>query len=89
MAHPALTTQNEGINIDEIHAFTVQLAKDAGKMLLGAAEARMSPSHASGTDQIIEKDSAVDLVTQTDEGAYLHSPRVSAWTSAALLPKSR
>lgn len=76
MAHPAFDTQIEGIDIDEIHAFTVQLAKDAGKMLLDAAEARMSPNHASG--QIVEKDSAVDLVTQTDEGAYLHSPLVSA-----------
>ena len=76
MAHPALITRNEGINIDEIHAFTVQLAKDAGKMLLDAAEARMSPNNAPG--QIVEKDSAVDLVTQTDEGAYLHPPLVSA-----------
>lgn len=50
--------------LDRIYAFAVQLGKDAGQMLLEAAEARYN-----GPAQThIEKDSAVDIVTQTDEG---------------------
>lgn len=52
-------------DLDEIHAFAVQLAKDAGKMLLEAVDARSGKNGQSGH---VEKESAVDLVTQTDEG---------------------
>ncbi|SMQ47228.1 unnamed protein product [Zymoseptoria tritici ST99CH_3D7] len=50
--------------LDEIHAFAVQLAKDAGQMLLDAVDARMGKN---GQATHEEKESAVDLVTQTDE----------------------
>jgi myo-inositol-1(or 4)-monophosphatase len=53
--------------LDEIYAFAVNLGKEAGRMLLDAAKLRF------GTDRPeeqahVEKDNAVDLVTQTDEG---------------------
>lgn len=51
--------------LDEIHAFAVQLAKDAGQMLLAAVDARSGKTGQAGH---VEKESAVDLVTQTDEG---------------------
>ena len=53
--------------LERIYAFAVQLGKDAGQMLLEAAEARYSGS----AQTHIEKDSAVDIVTQTDEGQLL------------------
>jgi hypothetical protein len=55
--------------LDEIHAFAVQLAKDAGQMLLEAAESRTGSK--KGQSAHVEKESAVDLVTQTDEGECL------------------
>jgi myo-inositol-1(or 4)-monophosphatase len=55
--------------LDEIHAFAVQLAKDAGQMLLDAVEAR---SGKNGKAAHLEKESAVDLVTQTDEGECMN-----------------
>lgn len=54
--------------LDDIHSFAVQLAKDAGKMLLEAVDAR---SGKKGQAAHEEKESAVDLVTQTDEGQWL------------------
>lgn len=50
--------------LNEISSFAIQLAKDAGQMLLDAVEAR------SGGQKHVEKESAVDLVTQTDEGEW-------------------
>ena len=55
--------------LDRIYTFAVQLGKDAGQMLLEAAEARYSGS----AQTHIEKDSAVDIVTQTDEGQSFRS----------------
>ncbi|OQO10848.1 Protein qutG [Cryoendolithus antarcticus] len=53
-----------GLDLDEIYRFAIQLGKDAGEMLLSAANARISgTAYAVST----EKESAVDLVTQTDE----------------------
>lgn len=51
--------------LDDIHDFAVQLAKDAGRMLLQAVDARSGKTGHAGD---AEKESAVDLVTQTDEG---------------------
>lgn len=53
------------VYLDEIHSFAVQLAKDAGQMLLQAVDTRLGKQGKAGHD---EKESAVDLVTQTDEG---------------------
>lgn len=52
--------------LDAIYAFAVQLGKDAGQMLLEAAEARYDGSGVAESN--VEKESAVDIVTQTDEG---------------------
>ncbi|OQO01251.1 Protein qutG [Cryoendolithus antarcticus] len=52
------------LDLDEIYRFAIQLGKNAGDMLLSAANARINgTAHAVST----EKESAVDLVTQTDE----------------------
>lgn len=62
--------------LDEIYSFAIQLAKEAGQKLLDAVDARLGQT---GTGTItgtggggavghVEKESAVDLVTETDEG---------------------
>jgi hypothetical protein len=53
--------------LDEIYAFAVQLGKDAGKLLLEAAQSRFN-GNGQGAQEFEEKDSAVDIVTKTDEG---------------------
>ncbi|KAK0714255.1 inositol monophosphatase [Apiosordaria backusii] len=52
--------------LNEIYTFAVQLGKDAGKLLLDAAQLRYAGSQAAAL-QVEEKDSAVDIVTKTDE----------------------
>lgn len=55
--------------LDEIYTFAIQLGKDAGQMLMTAAESRFGDANAPGREQqSVEKDSSVDIVTQTDEG---------------------
>lgn len=53
--------------LEEIYAFAIQLGKDAGNLLLEAANLRMQ---GDGREEqtSVEKASSVDLVTQTDEG---------------------
>lgn len=58
-------TAEPDLDLDEIYAFAVQLGKDAGKMLMEAAQLRFDGS--SPQDALVEKDSSVDIVTQTDE----------------------
>ncbi|KAK1783214.1 qutG protein [Copromyces sp. CBS 386.78] len=58
--------------LDQIHAFAVQLGKDAGNLLMEAARSRFSSNNATHderhtTQEYAEKDSAVDIVTQTDQ----------------------
>lgn len=65
MASKILTDQD----LDEIYAFAVQLGKDAGKLLLDAARARFGGNGRS-TQEYVEKDSSVDIVTKTDEGTW-------------------
>jgi hypothetical protein len=59
------STSESDLDLDSIYAFALQLGKDAGRMLLEAAQRRMS-----GDDQLVEEEKAnsVDIVTQTDEG---------------------
>lgn len=58
-------------HLKEIYDFAVQLAKDAGRMLMDGVEARCGNDSTAGVQQEqIEKDSSVDIVTQTDEGLY-------------------
>jgi hypothetical protein len=54
--------------LDKIYAFAVGLGKQAGQMLRDAAQLRMDGgSGAIGQDEHVQKDNAVDLVTETDE----------------------
>ena len=56
-------------HLKEIYDFAVQLAKDAGRMLMDGVEARCGNDSTAGVQQEqVEKDSSVDIVTQTDEG---------------------
>lgn len=57
-------------DLDEIYAFAIHLGKSAGRMLQDAANLRMGAApnttpHASSAP--VEKENAVDLVTETDE----------------------
>ncbi|THW01038.1 inositol monophosphatase [Aureobasidium pullulans] len=62
-------TQFTPQHLKEIYDFAVQLAKDAGKMLMDGVEARCGDDTTPGAvAQVqVEKDSSVDIVTQTDE----------------------
>jgi hypothetical protein len=53
--------------LDEIYAFAVRLGKDAGEMLQGAARVRMGNFGGQEQKEHVQKESAVDLVTETDE----------------------
>lgn len=53
--------------LEEIYAFAIQLGKDAGNLLLEAANLRMQ-GDGRKEQTSVEKASSVDLVTQTDEG---------------------
>jgi myo-inositol-1(or 4)-monophosphatase len=54
--------------LDEIYAFAVQLGRQAGKMLMDAAQLRIDGGNATGEEkEHVQKENAVDLVTETDE----------------------
>ncbi|KAF7579379.1 inositol monophosphatase [Pyrenophora tritici-repentis] len=54
--------------LDEIYAFAVQLGKAAGKMLMDAAQIRIDGgSDMKQEKEHVQKENAVDLVTETDE----------------------
>ena len=50
----------------DIYAFALDVGKAAGQMLMDGIAKRCSG--AGVQDALVEKESAVDLVTQTDEG---------------------
>lgn len=64
--------------LNEIYSFAIQLAKEAGQKLLDAVDARLGRTSTTITGTTtgggggavghVEKESAVDLVTETDEG---------------------
>ena len=54
------------VDLDEVYAFAVQLGKDAGNLLMDAAKARFGGQPTE--NRFEEKESAVDIVTKTDEG---------------------
>lgn len=57
--------------LDGIYAFAIQLGKDAGRMLMNAAQSRMQGAESnSSSSQVsyVEKENSVDLVTKTDTG---------------------
>lgn len=53
--------------LDEIYAFAVDLGRKAGQLLLNGVEERIN---GGGNGPVAEKDNAVDIVTQTDEGLH-------------------
>lgn len=58
--------------LNEIYAFAVQLGKDAGDMLMAAAQRRIDGRGESSTSvSYVEKENSVDLVTKTDNGMPL------------------
>lgn len=71
--------------LGEIHAFAVQLGKDAGRMLMEAARLRTGNTAAPPQQQKehVQKENAVDLVTETDENieAYIKSQITSKYPS--------
>lgn len=69
MADP---TDDVELDLDAIYAFAVQLGKDAGAMLMAGAEARMGGGEDGSGGGFEEKESAVDIVTKTDEGVLVH-----------------
>lgn len=59
-----LPSQDE---LDEIYAFAKDLGRRAGALLMDRVEQRISGS-GDFSQKFEEKDNAVDIVTQTDEG---------------------
>lgn len=53
--------------LDEIYAFAIDLGRKAGQLLLDSVDRRID---GISQDLVAEKDSAVDIVTQTDEGLH-------------------
>lgn len=64
-------------DLDDIYAFAIDLGRKAGQLLLGNVEKRI----AGAVDQEFEeKDNAVDIVTQTDEGlCWVESMPSAGW----------
>lgn len=61
----ASLSQNE---LDSIYAFAVDLGKQAGQMLVDAAQVRIDGGNATQDEkEHVQKENAVDLVTETDE----------------------
>jgi myo-inositol-1(or 4)-monophosphatase len=58
-------------DLDGIYAFAVDLGKRAGQMLVDAAQIRIDGGNATQEQkEHVQKENAVDLVTETDEGMY-------------------
>lgn len=62
--------------LGKIYAFALQLGKEAGNMLMAAARSTFS-GEAQERQTYTEKDSAVDIVTKTDEGELLNEQPAS------------
>ncbi|KAF1352510.1 QA-X protein [Delphinella strobiligena] len=65
-----MTYQISDHELSEIYDFAVQLGKDAGRILMDGAQARIGEANGVTKEQKqVEKDSSVDIVTQTDTDA--------------------
>ncbi len=53
--------------LDEVYGFAIQLGRDAGDMLMSRARERWNGGD-GGELEVLEKESAVDIVTKTDTG---------------------
>lgn len=57
--------------LDEIYTFAVELGKQAGKMLMEAAQLRIrGGGNRTEQKEHVQKENAVDLVTETDESEF-------------------
>lgn len=57
--------------LDGIYAFAVDLGKRAGQMLTDAAQIRTDGGNGKAEQkEHVQKENAVDLVTETDEGMF-------------------
>ena len=75
--------------LSEIYKFAIQLGKDAGQILLDGLDRRRSGI--SLVEDPVEKLNAVDIVTQTDNGASLlvsALPITLQVTNATTLPQT-
>ncbi|KAF5677577.1 QA-X [Fusarium heterosporum] len=73
--------------LSEIYAFAIQLGKDAGDMLMAAAQRRMDGHGASSTVSYVEKENSVDLVTKTDNDVenFIHTSVASKYPDHGFL----
>lgn len=55
--------------LDGIYAFALDLGRKAGKLLMERVEQRISGGDGPAGQAFEEKENAVDIVTQADEGA--------------------
>ena len=62
--------------LDDIYAFAVELGKEAGKMLMDAAKVRMGDTGSREQREHVQKENAVDLVTETDESKMIRYTHV-------------
>lgn len=74
-----MTYQIPDHELSEIYDFAIQLGKDAGRILMDGAQARIGQANGVVKEQKqVEKDSSVDIVTQTDTGesneVLIHRP---------------
>jgi myo-inositol-1(or 4)-monophosphatase len=69
MVGESLNTMSElsKAELDDIYAFAVDLGKAAGEMLTQAAKVRMGSTGNQEQKEHVQKENAVDLVTETDE----------------------
>lgn len=67
--------------LNDIYAFAVQLGKDAGDMLMAAAQRRIDGNgESSSAVSYVEKENSVDIVTKTDNGIPSLYPSVHGFS---------
>ncbi|KAK3322051.1 inositol monophosphatase [Apodospora peruviana] len=74
-------------DLDEIYAFAVQLGKDAGRMLMDAAQSRFQgngDNRERPVLELVEKENTVDIVTKTDEGLCALYKDVEAFIKSSI-----
>ena len=83
-------SSSDDVDLDEVYSFALALADKAGKMLDDAWRARCNGGQQTGH---VEKESAVDIVTQTDEGwsdlVLLNPPRYPMAITLSLVSSAR
>ncbi|RMD39294.1 hypothetical protein DV735_g5837, partial [Chaetothyriales sp. CBS 134920] len=84
-----MTTQLSATDLDSIYAFAIQLARDAGQILLDGLEKRRTQAEADTEEEPEpeEKMNAVDIVTQTDNDveAFIQAAIASAYPTHAFI----